>query len=209
MKPYALLVAALLLFIPTTSTQGKEYTRILQSVRNIQQSRDGGTICTVSLINKKQGYWLTAAHCVEGGNAFYINNEPAFITEVTAIEGGGDMAILMSPTAHAPRALKLARTEPRFGDAVRVSGYPVGSGPLIVAGTVVNPYLLLRHYGEHFMVFDLEVCGGNSGSAVINAKDEVVSVLTRYYYPPPYPCSGLSAGTPFRTVKAFAGKYFG
>lgn len=209
MKPYVILLAAILLSIPASNTQGKEYTRLLQSVRNLQQQRDGGTICTVSLINKAKGYWLTAAHCVDGDGQLFINNEPAFITNVTAIEGGGgDMAILMSPTATAPRALKLAKHGPKFGDMVRVAGYPVGTGPLITPGQVTNPYLFVLHYREWLTVFSMEVCGGNSGSAVVNSRDEVISVLTRYYYPPPYPCSGMSAGTPYQTLRAFAGKYF-
>ena len=154
-----------------------------------------------------KGFWLTAAHCVEGDTPLWIGDAPAYRTDATDIVGAGDMAIVFSPTASAPVDLKLAKFPPKHGDVIRVVGFPAGVGPILTQGFVGSPLVFLHYYGEWLMSLDVSICGGNSGSAVLNSKGEVISVLTRYHYPRP-PCMALAGGPPWAQLVSFAHEYF-
>ena len=204
----ALLTACLAVFLfATPAIPAKDFSHLLNAVRPLQTSPDGGVFCTATQINKTKKFWLTAAHCVAGERALFIGDAPAYVTETTAIEGEGDMAILFSPTSTAPDDLKLSRRVLRQGERIRIMGFPAGVGPIVTQGFVGNPLVYFPYYDEWLASFDVSVCGGNSGSAVVNSRDEVVSVLTRYHYPVP-PCMALAGGTPLSKLIAFAGKYF-
>ena len=197
------------LFLAATPTANSGYAAnfntLFNAVRPLQANADGGVFCTATQINKDAHWWLTAAHCVADGQDLFIGDSPASIIAITPIEDG-DMAILLS-TAHAPQDVKLAARLPNRGDRVSIVGFPAGIGPILTQGFVGNPLVFFHYYNEWLMSLDVSVCGGNSGSAVVNRKDEVISVLIRYHTPDP-PCMALAGGTPYAKLKAFAGPYF-
>jgi S1-C subfamily serine protease len=173
----AFICAILVLAAPTTSGAKSS---LLEAVRPLQITFQGKVrnICTVSQINKTYGYWLTAAHCVDDPRLEYrIMDE---VVVVMVVDVAHDLAILSTPTVRAGATLKLATKAPVFNsdeqEQVRVAGYPLGyETPFLTHGFLTNPALTLD--GQVFAIFQLVGAPGNSGSPIVNNKDEVVSVL--------------------------------
>jgi hypothetical protein len=131
-------------------------------------------VCTVSSINRKAHYWITAAHCVTdiGPEGRYISEQPI---EVIAADSQDDIAIVQSP-AFARVDLKLGKA-PQWNQDLYVAGHPFGyEGLFVTRGYVSN---LSTNLGNDlfFMVFDVAGAPGNSGSPVMTLKGEVVSIL--------------------------------
>ena len=203
----AALVAVTLITLPfQTAPAAKDFTALFDAVRPLQSSPTGGVFCTATQIDKKRHFWLTAAHCISHGGPLFIGDASALILHILPVEDG-DMAILYSPLATAPSDVKMSKTPPRRGDQITVIGFPAGIGPIITQGYVGSPRVFFEYYNEWLMSLDVSVCGGNSGSAVLNKDNEVISVVTRYHYPRP-PCMALAGGPPWATLVSFAHEYF-
>ena len=146
-------------------------------VRHVDVDVHKDTICTVSSINERKHYWITAHHCVEDRNLTYFIDNDVVTVEMRDVRN--DLAILSTATAYAP-ALKLAKKGPTFGDKVTVAGYPLGFGPLLTQGFVANPSLQItdeKPYDRPFMFVQAAGAPGNSGSPIVNSHNELVSVL--------------------------------
>lgn len=176
----ALCALVMLLVAPSISVSASH--PLLESVRPLSMAgiddETGqavfGNICTVSSINEKRRLWLTAAHCVEGTEAKYILGEQILVVmrDVT-----NDIAVLSTPLASLP-ALKLAQAGPKVEDRVRVTGHPFGYPyPLVTFGWVSSPYVVLSPELPPFMLIQVTGAPGNSGSPIVNTKNEIVSVL--------------------------------
>lgn len=140
--------------------------------------RLAANICTVSSINEKQRYWLTAAHCVEDMElVYYVAGEKATVVMRDVLN---DLAILQTPTQTAP-ALDLAKKGPEVEDRVTVAGYPFGyPDPFLTLGTVANPSTKFTDepgFDRPFMLFQVAGAPGSSGSPVVNRKGDLVSVI--------------------------------
>jgi S1-C subfamily serine protease len=166
-------VLTLALTAPVTASPSAA-TRLFASVRPLQVVTDASlaNICTVSSIGERR--WLTAAHCVEGDAPTYIMGEQTtpLVVDVTA-----DIAVLATPMASLP-ALKMAVTAPVTGDAIAVAGYPLGFWfPLYTTGQVASAVTVLHPSVPTYMVIQAAGAPGNSGSPIVDARGDVISVL--------------------------------
>lgn len=185
-------LALVLLFIPTAQAKPSllESVRPLQiQVEEVTITRNAGmvvktieklvaNICTVSNINEKQRYWLTAAHCVDDRDLVYwVAGERAIVVMRDVLN---DLAILQTPTQTA-KALDLAGKGPKVEDHVAVAGYPFGyPDPFITLGTVANTSTQFTDEGEFarpFAIFEVSIAPGSSGSPVVNRKGDLISVV--------------------------------
>ena len=183
----AALAAVLFFFSPITVCSANDFSRIMQSVAPMQaviptnpydptSTATLQNICTTTSINAEQHLWLTAAHCVEidetTGGIRYINGDLATVVVASKTE---DIAIVRTERAFAP-ALKMAKVGPDYGDPLKVVGHPLGMNvPILTFGQVAHPSINIE--GKKYMLYSIVAAPGNSGSSVINDKDEVVSIL--------------------------------
>ena len=205
----AALVAVTLITLPfQTASAAKDFPALFDAVRPLQSDPANAqtVFCTATQIDKVRHFWLTATHCVIHGGPLFIGDAAALILHMLPVEDG-DITILYSPLATAPSDVKMSKTPPRRGDRITVIGFPAGIGPIVTQGYVGNPRVYFTYYDEWLMSLDVSICGGNSGSAVLNSKGEVISVLTRYHYPRP-PCMALAGGPPWAQLVSFAHEYF-
>lgn len=128
--------------------------------------------CTAFSINQKEGYWLTASHCLEPAG-MYIRGK---LAKEVKVDLNMDLLILQSEVK-AP-ALKLASTRPNEGDVIVSVGYPQWSEKLVVFwGRVVYPNASLSADLNPGMVGHEGGGPGMSGGPIVNEKGKVVSVL--------------------------------
>ncbi len=140
------------------------------------------TICTTFSINEKLMYWGTAAHCVlekegEGALEGAVHVRAVRIgghsTKVVLVNQLLDIAVLQAEVS-AP-AIPYGK-RPALGDEVRVYGYMWGAfSPTLFKGPIAN--LNIEADAQHFMLFDMRVGGGHSGSPILDASGAVVSVM--------------------------------
>jgi S1-C subfamily serine protease len=132
------------------------------------------TICTVFSINEQDHLWATAAHCVtedddEGKIAMSQTLLGGFPTQVVYFDAKLDIAVIHAAIS-APAIPR--GTPPSRGDSVRVYGYMWGVyDAFSFSGTIAT--LNARHY----MIFDMRVGGGHSGSPILNDAGAVVSIM--------------------------------
>lgn len=224
MRRIAALLLLLALAFPFTASSGSSYPRVLDSVRPLSTMllRDFTTdvilyrnICTASSINTITHLWITAAHCVlrtdiaEDGTQT-TTYEPGLMIDghlvyVVKIDEVVDLAILFTPNYTLP-ALRLGKA-PTWEDPIRVVGYPFGyRGVTMVAGTVSNPDAPIDQAGfaPSYLFITAQIAPGNSGSPIINARGELISVLQIRWGQGYSPGGGVT----YARLKAFAGAYF-
>jgi S1-C subfamily serine protease len=200
------LIAAILISAPSFAG----YSTVVQSVRAIQswrgQDRGMGegslvlkNICTATSINSDKNYWLTASHCVNdveryisGNRATVVFNDPV-----------ADLAVLYTYGYSRP-SLKMRLSRPAVEQSVMMVGYPVGLPQVQVFHGRVSSLRTVLGEGA-FMMFDMSACGGNSGSAIVDENDQVVSVLQIGFGEQ---CSPFSGGTPWETLARLVYTYF-
>ncbi len=169
---------------------------------------NGSNGCTATSINSREGYWLTAAHCIPVNpgdkTVVAIGGKPV---TVVAHDEVLDLAVVKVEGLRA-KSLRLSIYPPVLGQKVYVYGHPVGyEAAQFFQGYVSSLLLPILWEGVEYryMMFDMTVCGGNSGSAVLNNRDEIVSVVQIGHG---RPCDGFSGGAPYLDLVLFAGKYF-
>jgi len=175
-----------------------------------------GNHCTVTSINQKKHYWLTAAHCVANEDMSEVEIHdykigtagmgyvPAQIVEVDLAD---DIAVMATPDGPEVPALKIAKDDVGFGDPIMVVGHPFGWPEAVMfVGNVAHPSLKFDPDDKAYMIYQIAAAPGNSGSAVLDKDNKVVSVLqigwSRSF-------ANVSGGAPQDVLKRFAGKYFG
>lgn len=143
-------------------------------------------ICSASSINQAEHLFLTAAHCVSIGDETLeemntLDPHPRFIdghqASVLKLSGEFDLAILKVEGTNVP-ALTMQTHDVVFGQKIMIPGFPFDwTEPTIFRGFVANPGFEFPDSGKPYMLFDMAAAPGNSGSAVVNARGELVSVL--------------------------------
>lgn len=161
-------------------------------------------ICTVTSVNERHGFWLTAEHCIHHGLNFVDGHQAVIIYDNPLL----DLAVLHTYDYSLP-AVKFAVEEPVVGQHVKMIGHPVGLPDVqffqgYVSSLNTNVEVDENEFAR-YMMFDMSVCGGNSGSVVLNDRDEVVSVMQIGFG---RPCSVFSGGATWAQLQAVA-RYFG
>ena len=194
--------------------------RYLASISVLQTA--GRNMCSVTAIDNVRDYYLTAAHCVVArfpdehdrtvdatpNRDLTVDGLAAYVVEANVVE---DLAILHVPGANRP-ALKLAKQAPRYLDKVTMAGHPFGwDAPTVMVGTVASPSLKFTEnyddfpFNKFYMILQVSGAPGNSGSSVVNAKMEVVSVVQISWGRAFEPVMGSA---PYAELVRFASEYF-
>jgi S1-C subfamily serine protease len=181
------------------SPAAKAYEAIKASVvcvRVLDTSPDGSggvekSIGTGVVIVDK-GLILTSLHVVAGAKLVKVVFADGLESEaeVVGAQPGNDLAVLQAETVPddlAPANLGSTR-DLAVGDRVVAVGFPFGIGPSVSAGVVSG---LNREYlspeGNRLLTnliqFDAAVNPGNSGGPLVNAKGEVVGIVTAILNP--------------------------
>jgi S1-C subfamily serine protease len=139
-----------------------------------------------------KGLILTNLHVVAGAKLVKVVFADGLESEaeVVALQPDNDLAVLQAntiPDDLAPANLGSAR-DLAVGDHVVAVGFPFGIGPSVSAGVVSG---LNREYrspeGERLLTnliqFDAAANLGNSGGPLVNAKGEVVGIVTAILNP--------------------------
>lgn len=200
MKPLLLSLPLLVVsFVPLN------FHTVQKSVRPLQDA-NGRNICTVTSINQDKKLWLTAAHCVLNGqtgmhDAVFIETHPA---EIIFADAAIDLAVVRVAEMDVP-ALKIAKQMPTVGSKILLIGHPEGLDQVHLFQGYVSSLRTEVEPTWWYMTFDMTACGGNSGSVVVNGKDEVVSVLQIGWG---RGCSAFSGGATWQALGKVR-KYFG
>ena len=172
------LLAATVIAAATLAPYGNVPTQSIQPLQMKSEKGEYRTICTTFSINEQRKMWGTAAHCVaresEMGQGevrdVFIGDKP---TTLMFADIPLDIAVLRAEVS-APAIPFGAR--PQVGDAVRVYGYMWGAyAPTIFFGRIAN--LNATADRSHYMIMDMRVGGGHSGSPIVDANGHVVSVM--------------------------------
>lgn len=183
----------------TTVIQGKNYGQSMQlcsSERFREQS--AGAFCSGSLV--AEDTIITAGHCITSqsdcvGTSFVfgyavktsgvlpqqvLSNEVYRCREIikqVLVNNGADYAVIKLDRAVTNHlSLKVRQTgQPQVGDSLVVIGHPAGLPTKITQGGVIRSTT-----SSDFFVAGVDTYGGNSGSAVFNARTkEIEGILVR------------------------------
>ena len=200
---------------PANSTAKSRIPRVFESVKSLYiidpMTGDSHNRCTAWSIDETRGLWMTAGHCVmtvvdiEGdqtpqpdfATTFYIANQPA---RIAVIDLTHDLALLVG--VHAP-ALRISTRDVKYGDEVSMPGHPLGETvPVLFRGHVAVIETIEAR--GHWMGFGLTVCGGNSGSPILDKHGAVISVLQVGVG---RPCGSYAGGVPQGTLRGFVARF--
>lgn len=162
--------------------------------------------CTASSINEARHLWLTAAHCVDNDGPMLVMGDPIRVIVRDVVN---DIAIVSTPRASAP-ALRLAKQAPQVQEELRMIGYPFGFPfQVTVRGWVAALSGVVWEGRPPYTLFQITAAPGNSGSAIVNKRGEVVSVLqvTADRMPERGEFAGMLGGALFDTLAKYRG-YF-
>jgi S1-C subfamily serine protease len=185
----SLAMVVLLTFSSTVSVVTADVDKLVRSVfpLSIQEGESFRNICTASRVGKNAPYWLTAAHCVDAPEDIQVFLNSEVPIEVVEFDRTNDIAIFRADKK--VPALKLAGKAPKVGDEVIVTGFPLGSvHRMTTFGRVSSTLFAIPGDVENgeaqwlfYMMFNVTVAPGNSGSAILNKRGEVVGVTQIAY----------------------------
>lgn len=153
------------------------------------------TMCTAGRVG--QDLYLTAYHCVDDkAHDYLINHHTA---DLLAKDEKNDLALLKA-VGHTGPSIPLAEKGVSWGDEVQTAGRPLG-GPLhFFRGHVARPSF--TYEGQEYVIFDMPVAGGQSGSPIVNGEGKLVSVM-QIGIAGLEPYADISGGVSFKALKAF------
>ncbi|MDG9668228.1 trypsin-like peptidase domain-containing protein [Hahella sp. CR1] len=136
------------------------------------------------VIIDKQGHILTNYHVVKSTELIRImlsdgRETPA---EIVGLDSEADLAVL-KPKQDGLQAIPVSQSQPRVGDIVLAIGNPFGVGQAVTQGIISGlgrSNLGLATY-ENYIQTDVAINPGNSGGALINAKGELVGIVTAVF----------------------------
>jgi S1-C subfamily serine protease len=142
------------------------------SLKRIVAEQNGKrqAICTASVLNKKQGFLLTAGHCVDDPTVQLSIDGIA--AHVVVADQRLDLAILQAPGIEG-NEIRLADSLD-VGEPIAIVGFPAGSfGIKYFFGYVSSNGDTSDVNGT---LFDVTVTAGDSGGLIVNQSGRVVGV---------------------------------
>jgi S1-C subfamily serine protease len=170
-----------------SSVAGSVYRAVeygIVTIQSIHLGAPGSDELGTGIIVDKRGDILTALHVVQGASSIKVSFADGTLANasVLAADTGDDIAVLTPsrlPTVMAPEVLG---GSPQVGDPIFVVGNPLGLLGSLSAGVVSG---LNRSFelapGRRMtgmIQFDAAVNPGSSGGPLLNAKGEVVGIVT-------------------------------
>lgn len=165
------------------------------------KARENGRIyCTAFSINQVKKYWATAMHCVqdEQGKPYlpYIGDSGEE-TKLVAGFPDVDIAVLSAELEAVP--LPLSPAAPTRGEYVAVTGFGYGFNPPTTFWGRVSNKIIME--SRTYLIFDMSVWPGHSGSPVQNARGQVVSVTQ-------ISADGVAGGSTWEDLSSRAKRYW-
>jgi hypothetical protein len=210
MKKFLAAVALVLLSaIPANAHLRPKVTESIRTLQNVAETEDGEpylrNICTVTSISQRSHLWVTAAHCVANQDMTAV--APGYFgidrheVKVFKVDFKLDLAILYTPDYSLPE-LKFAKKVPTYGDVANVWGHPFGFKDIVFAHGWVSSPVSVMDDGYQYMLIQTSIAPGNSGSAVLNKDNEIISIVQVGWgwFPAFEPMSGTA---PFSVLKQF------
>ena len=217
----AILLAAVLMLLPALPLAARNgHPDLFESVRALSWTSATDNLrynhCTTFPIGRNR--WVTAAHCVmkyddEGEmtdvvdlshdyQAGTIPLSPTFIDLTRDLAGMAAKQDWLRPV------FKLSSRVPEAGDEISIFGFPLGySEPHYFHGYIAAPYHSFAEGDPFYTSFDMEGCGGNSGSPVVDSDNHLISVATYAIRGPFDPCSHLTGGVSYGNLKNFLQRF--
>lgn len=153
----------------------------------------GVNSCTAFSVNQREGWWMTAGHCLREGQSF--EGSPI---EVLAADEKLDLGVITG--SHRP-AFQLAIKQAEVGEDVTIIGFPFGSrDPLAMFGKVSSPNAKINDE-QSGAVQHVASGGGASGSPVLDSAGRVICVHQLGQ-------AGFSACNAYDDFKGFAERFF-
>jgi S1-C subfamily serine protease len=141
--------------------------------------------CSAFVIDRENGYALTAAHCVVGVDGpIYLNDHLAAVEKV---DQSLDLAVLQSSQLRVGEDVRFRTTHLRIGEDVAYAGFGFGTkAPLVTFGHIASlgEAELISYQGPERvrgLLLDGTIMPGLSGGAVIDRDGYVVSVVLGVY----------------------------
>lgn len=194
MKRTALIVALLLSFGLTMSANDAVLKMAKYTHRIRESVISGGSTCSATAIGPHA--LLTASHCEQPTDEVQIDEEDDTVKIIKIIRDGNDHTIFLVSDDFKDYAKFGAAIS--LGDKVRIIGNPHGKLGVYREGVVAN--IEEAEEGSPFtkskpetIWFDLNVFEGDSGSAILNDRGEIVGVLS-FQVPAPEGDQGKMAG---------------
>lgn len=176
-------------------------TQFLKSMESKFETGSYENICTMTAI-RHDGVYLTAAHCVAavGAEGRYVDEQPLTVVFANFVT---DVALVKAEHVVPKAVLEVSFEDVTFEQEVTIAGHPFGYKDLFVTkGWVSNPRA--TNIGPvPFMLFNCTVAPGNSGSAVLNADGQIISILQIGWGRTFSPVSGGITTDNFEAIKPF------
>lgn len=165
-------LSSVIVFVPLYAAN--DWTAIVPTLADaVMQISD---TCSAFAIDNEREYVLTARHCASADPA-----QPTIVdlipARVVADDVKRDLMVLQVPGLQR-KALKLAAHDPATGEEVASYGYGGGyAKPMLRIAHVANRRISLLGLDGEWVMVDGAFVGGQSGSPVVNAQGEVVSIV--------------------------------
>ena len=134
-----------------------------------------------AIIDHKNGYIITNAHVVAGGEGFSINLPDGRVVDarLMGMDTPTDIALLQADDLRA-KSIKIANSDGlRVGDIVFAVGYPLGLEQSLSFGVISGLGRTSSSEGlQDFIQTDAAINSGNSGGPLLNSRGQLVGINT-------------------------------
>jgi S1-C subfamily serine protease len=157
-------------------------------------------ICSGAIINKDQGYVVTAAHCLEGDPktlSVTVNGRHAEIIKSNRLL---DLAVVKA-NLRGGEEMTLAPETPEVGTEAAVLGFAFGIEKMAVQFGRVSQ---ARNDESKLLWLNLDLIFGDSGGPAIDTLGRLIGINSRIYYNGPAHMAGI---VPVEVVREFAENY--
>jgi S1-C subfamily serine protease len=201
-------VLLMVLQSPTFATIQPDWVTVIQTaakqVVRLEILREGestpGT-CSAVVVNKDEGYLLTAQHCIDRkateGISVTANGRHAEVLKTNAIL---DLAMLRTKLKYETTIL-MADDTPPPGTPIAVVGYAYGDPDVMFQFGYVSQ---TKNSETKLVLLNADIIAGDSGGAAIDTQGRLVAINSRLY---PWFSSGLAGSVPIEQIKEFAEEY--
>lgn len=172
----AILASSLLMVSPAYGQDWSLHTTALK--KSIFQLESNEGHCSAILVNEKEGYLLTAAHCIPEkteGRSVAVDQKDASVVKVNSVL---DLAIIKAPEIRGT-AILLRKEDAEPGLPVAIVGFGFAAHRLKYGFGWVSDGRdnSLRGVGDRLYFSAAGVVGGDSGGAVVDTNGRLVSVV--------------------------------
>jgi S1-C subfamily serine protease len=192
---------------PMFSFTQTDWTTVIQpamkQVVRLEMSINAGEpgTCSGVVVDKDNGYILTAAHCVDKKPTESISITAAGRhADVVKVNSLLDLAVLRTKLKE-EAAMKLAEHTPPPGTPIAIAGFAYGDPDIMFQFGYVSQ---TKNSETKLVLLNADIISGDSGGAGIDAQGRLVAISSRLY---PWYSSGLAGSVPIEQIREFAEDY--